>query len=98
MRLLPLKAKRVDDLEIDDLRLLASVLKIDVKVSDELLAATTAMLKGQGIDKASDLIQSPEAIQQLAGLLKPTLKQQELTRVLQCPHCTGFFFETPQRA
>lgn len=95
MRLAPLSSLKIQDLKVDDLALIADVLKLNITVDDELLQSATALLKGEGIDKAADLIKSPETVKRLVVALSPKSEGPPLTRVLQCPHCRDFFFENP---
>jgi len=96
IKLAPLQSKRIDDLTVDDVSLVADVLKMKSPVSRELFNSAIALMKGEGLNKAADLIQSPEAVKKLVSLM---LKQginpepEETLEITQCPHCMKFFFQ-----
>jgi hypothetical protein len=99
MKLMPLQSKRIEDLTRGDLELVAQTLKIDTVVSRELFGSAVALMKGEGIHKAADLIQSPETVTKLVQLLSNTKQEPEESGglIIQCPHCMKFFFEQPQQ-
>lgn len=68
--LLPLLDKRLDELTEEDLSLVVTTIGIKLVVTDELKAAAIALLRGEGIDKASDLIRSPESVAQLVSFFR----------------------------
>lgn len=93
-KLAPLFGKQTRDLVVDDLKTILDVLNIRRPASPELLSAATALLQGRGIDTASDLIQSPEAVQELLEFLqaKPKPSAEEVLEederdLVRCPHC-----------
>lgn len=99
MKLMPLQSKRVEDLTRDDMELVASTLKISGPVSRELFGSAVALMKGEGIHKAADLIQSPETVTKLVQLLTSGSQEPEESGglIIQCPHCMKFFFDQPQQ-
>jgi len=68
--LLPLLSKRLEELTPDDFSKIASVMKIDVELTDELKDAGFALLRGDSIDTVADLIQKPESIKKLLIFFK----------------------------
>lgn len=92
LSLLPLLSRRLEDLTNADLSKIASVMKLNVVVTDELRDAGLSLLKGNGIDSVAELVQNPESIQQLLGLLSPPkVEPEEAAHVVRCPHCVKFF-------
>lgn len=89
--MLHLLGKRLEELTDDDLRGVASALKINVQVSPELRTAVMTLLKGQDIHSVSDLIKSPEAVKELMSFLSAPKPEQDTASVLSCPHCSQFF-------
>lgn len=65
MKLLPLGSKRFEELTLEDLQLVGTVLDLNVEVTPELKQAAFELLAGNNIHSVSELIQSPESIQQL---------------------------------
>lgn len=91
--LLPLLGKKLDDLTLDDFALIKKTLKVDVEMTDELRSAGIAMLKGEGVNSAADLIQKPESIQKILAFFTGRKPQTEPEKtVIMCPHCRKFFF------
>lgn len=91
LALLPLLSKRIDDLTLVDLGKIRDQFNLDVEVTEEMRAAGIAILKGEGIDKVADAIQSPEAIQSLLSMFSKKQKEQPRGSVVACPHCNLFF-------
>jgi len=93
--LLPLLGKRLEDLTSDDLVKVKKVFNINVDLTDELRDAGFALLKGDSIDKVSDLIQKPESVQKLLGFFKKRELVADVppVAVVRCPHCEMFFLE-----
>lgn len=67
LELQPLAKKRADELSREDLRLIASAFKLRVPFSDELQDAFLSLLKGKNIHEVSDLIQSPESLNDIVS-------------------------------
>lgn len=89
--LLPLLGKRIEDLTLIDLERVKKALKIDVQLTEELRAAGIAMLKGDGINTAADMIQSPESVQKLLSFFQKPPAVVDDKPVIRCPHCNLFF-------
>lgn len=68
--LLSLMNKRLEELTEEDLSLVATTIGVEIAITDELKTAAIALLRGEGIDKAGDLIKSPESIAQLVSLFR----------------------------
>lgn len=65
VKLLPLSTKKLDELTLNDLKLVGTTLGIQVEITPELKEAAYKILAGENIHSVADLIQSPESIQQL---------------------------------
>lgn len=63
--LLPLMAKKLEELTLDDLSLVADALGMAVEITPDLKAAAVALMAGQDIHSVADLVKSPESIEQL---------------------------------
>lgn len=90
----PLLGKKVVELTDGDILNAAKAFGIEVNLTDELRQAALGLLQGRGIDQVSDLIQSPESLQQLTSLLKGNaLRAEPISdqRLVQCTHCEEFF-------
>lgn len=65
VKLFPLASKKLDELTLNDLKLVGTTLGLEVDITPELQTAAFEILSGNNIHSVSDLIQSPESIQQL---------------------------------
>lgn len=92
LALLPLLGKKIEDLTLLDLEKVKTALKIDVELTEEMRAAGVAMLKGEGINTAADMIQTPESIQKLLAIFQKPKPPVDDKPVIRCPHCNLFFF------
>lgn len=92
--LIPLFGKKIEDLTLEDLSKVKSVLKLDIELTEDLRKAGIALLKGSGINTAAELIQSPDSIQQLLSFFQQQKQHVDVNDnvVIRCPHCQNFFF------
>lgn len=65
LQFLPLLNMRLEDLTVTTVKDVLAASGKHVEINDELLAAGVALLAGENIHTVSDMIQSPEALQQL---------------------------------
>lgn len=70
VKLAPLMSRRLEDLTLDELKDIQGVLGLKVNVTQELKDAALQLLAGKDLDTVSDMIKSPESVQQLVLFLK----------------------------
>lgn len=69
-KLAPLLPKRLDELSVEELKGVQTVLGVEADVTEELKAAALALFQGKNLNTVADMIQSPESIKQLVLFLK----------------------------
>jgi hypothetical protein len=99
INLLYLGEKNPNQLTEEDFSAIAKAVNLEVPIGPELRAAGIAFLKGHNINKVADLVQSPEAFEELFTLLKggfDGLRQLKRERLLELTsQSTGVVDEIP---
>lgn len=89
LKLAPLLTKKPDELSLEDLQAIMDAAGIEAEISEGAREVALALLQGKSIDKVSDIIQSPELIQELIQIFRP--QSAQALPLHQCPHCFEFF-------
>lgn len=81
--------RRLEDLTLDELRGIKDILGLKVNVTQELKDAAMELLAGKDLDTVSDMIKSPESVQQLVLFLKGGLSGVADADVIDHPDYEG---------
>lgn len=99
LALAPLGNKNPNQLTEEDFGAIAKAVNLDVPIGPELRAAGIAFLKGHNINRVADLVQSPEAFEELFTLIRDGftgLKKLKRERLLELSNqSTGVVDEIP---
>lgn len=70
LKFAPLMGKRLEDLVVSEIVDVLSAFKVNVNVTDELMEAGLALLRGQDINTVADMVKSPDSIVQLLAFMQ----------------------------